>query len=94
MIRTTVLELLEGNPAASIQDAVGEHVDTVRAEFGLGPMTRRVTKVGPKLYVEVEGVVDGATTVTDEHRIRERLLAELDHFPYEIWLNVEFVPTE
>jgi predicted Co/Zn/Cd cation transporter (cation efflux family) len=92
MIRTTVLELLEGNPSASIRDAVETHVESVRHEFGLDPLTIRVTKVGPKLYVEIEGLVDGQTTVENEHRVRERLLVALDALPYDIWLNVELMP--
>lgn len=92
MIRTTVLELLEGNPADPIREAVETRVDVVRDEFDLAPLTSRVTKVGPKLYVEIEGVIDGHTTVSAEHSIRQRLLSALDELPYDIWLNVELVP--
>lgn len=92
MIRATILELLEGNPADSIRDAVDMRVEAVRHEFGLGPLTTRVTKVGPKLYIEIEGVVDGHTTVADEHRVRRRLFDALDLLPYDIWLNIELVP--
>ncbi len=92
MIRTTVLELLEGNPADSIRSAVETQVEAVRGEFGLDPVTTRVTKVGPKLYVEIEGVIDGRTTVDHEHRVRQRLLVALDALPYDVWLNLELLP--
>jgi predicted Co/Zn/Cd cation transporter (cation efflux family) len=92
MIKTTVLELLEANPVDSIRDAVESRVDTVRNEFGFDPLTSRVTKVGPKLYVEIEGRVDGHITVTDEHRVRQRMFDVLDELPYDIWLNVELLP--
>lgn len=92
MIRTTVLELLEGNPADSIRSAVETQVEAVRCSFGLDPVTTRVTKVGPKLYVDIEGVIDGRTTVDDEHRLRQRLLVALDALPYDIWLNLELLP--
>lgn len=92
MIRTTVLELLEGNPADSIRDAVETRVEAVRREFGLEPLTTRVTKVGPKLYVEIEGTIDGQATVDDEHRVRRRLLDALDELTYDIWLNLELLP--
>jgi predicted Co/Zn/Cd cation transporter (cation efflux family) len=92
MIRTTVLELLEGNPSDTIRDAVETRVEEVRREFGLAPLTTRLTKVGPKLYVEIEGVIDGHATVDDEHRVRRRLTAALDALPYDIWLNFELLP--
>jgi predicted Co/Zn/Cd cation transporter (cation efflux family) len=92
MIRTTVVELLEGNPAGSIREAVELRVDAVREEFGLDPLTSRVTKVGPKLYVEIEGEIDGHTTIDEEHRVRQRLFSALDELSYDIWLNVEFLP--
>jgi predicted Co/Zn/Cd cation transporter (cation efflux family) len=92
MIRTTVLELLEGNPSDTIRDAVEMRVEEVRHEFGLAPLTTRLTKVGPKLYVEIEGVIDGRATVDDEHRVRQRLTTALDVLPYDIWLNFELLP--
>ena len=75
-----------------IQSPVLERVEHVRREFGLDRLTTRVTKVGPKLYVEIEGVIDPTATVADEHRVRQRLLAALDELPYDIWLNVELLP--
>jgi predicted Co/Zn/Cd cation transporter (cation efflux family) len=92
MIRTTVLELLEGNPADSIRDAVDERVEAVRQEFGLDSLSTRATKVGPKLYIEIEGPIDGRATIADEHRVRQRAFDLLDELPYDIWLNVELLP--
>jgi pimeloyl-ACP methyl ester carboxylesterase len=94
MIRTTVLELLEGNPQRPISDAVQASVDAVADEFDLAPLTVRVTKVGPKLYVEVEGTIDGLATVTAEHEVRQRLYSALDELPYDIWLNMELLPDD
>jgi predicted Co/Zn/Cd cation transporter (cation efflux family) len=92
MIRSTVLELLEGHPAGTIRDGVEAHVESVRRDFDLGPLTSRITKVGPKLYVEIEGWIDPETTVADEHRVRQRIFDALDELPYDIWLNVELLP--
>jgi predicted Co/Zn/Cd cation transporter (cation efflux family) len=92
MIRTTVLELLEANPSDAIRDAVAAHVEDVRNEFDLDPLSIRTTKVGPKLYVEIEGLVDRRLTVADEHEVRQRLFGALDELPYDIWLNVELLP--
>jgi len=92
MIKVTILELLEANPDAAIRDAVETRVEAVRIQFGLDPLEVLMTKVGPKLYVEVDGVVDGALTITDEHVVRQQILSALDELPYEIWLNVELTP--
>lgn len=92
MVRTTVLELLEGNPAHPIRDAVETRVGAVADEFDLDPLTCRVTKIGQKLYVEVEGVIEPCATVSAEHAVRQRLFNDLDELPYDIWLNVELLP--
>ena len=55
MIRTMVTELLERAPAAPLRAAVLDAVREVRAAFDLDEPDVRMTKVGPKLYVEVEG---------------------------------------
>jgi predicted Co/Zn/Cd cation transporter (cation efflux family) len=92
MMRTTVIELLEGSPPDEIRSAVQHGVDDVRTAFGLGELVVRTTKVGPKLYVEIDGVVDADVTVRREHEIRSALNARLDELPYEIWLNLELTP--
>jgi predicted Co/Zn/Cd cation transporter (cation efflux family) len=92
MMRTTIIELLEGSPPADIRADVHECVVAVRSQFGLDDVVVRTTKVGPKLYVELDGVVDGDVTVRQEHEIRRALNARLDELPYEIWLNLELTP--
>lgn len=92
MMRTTVIELLEGTPAVELQDAVHEHVSAVRAEFDLADLEVRMTKVGPKLYVEIDGSVAPDVTVAQEHGVRTSLRDRLERLPYEIWLNLELTP--
>ena len=92
MMRTTVIELLEGSPAADVQGAVLQHVDAVRAEFDLTDLEVRMTKVGPKLYVEIDGHVAPHVTVAQEHDVRTSLRDRLEALPYEIWLNLELTP--
>jgi predicted Co/Zn/Cd cation transporter (cation efflux family) len=92
MVRTTVVELLEGSPAADIEQAVRRHVAEIESEFAVGDLVTRMTKVGPKLYVEIDGVVDPGTTVVEEHAVRRAMAARLETLPYEIWLNVELTP--
>lgn len=65
-----------------------------RNEFQLDPLTSGVTKVGPKLYVEIEGRVDMHLTIADEHRVRQRLFDLLNELSYDIRLNVELLPDD
>jgi hypothetical protein len=90
--RTTVIELLEGSPAIDVQAAAQLHIDAVRAEFDLADLDVRMTKVGPKLYVEIDGHVAPDVTVTQEHDVRTSLRDRLETLPYEIWLNLELTP--
>ena len=68
MMRTTVIELLQGSPADAVQNEVHRHIDAVRADFDLADLEVRMTKVGPKLYVEIDGHVP--PTVTSLRRSR------------------------
>ncbi len=92
MMRSMVIELLEGTPPDDVRAAVQHHVDGVEAAFDLEALTVRTTKVGPKLYVEIEGTVQPDVTVSQEHEVRQALLAGLDNLPYDIWLTVELAP--
>lgn len=92
MVRGTVRELLEAAPPASVQQPVMAIIAEVSQRYDLEPPTVRMTKVGPKLYVEVDGVVDGDVTVAQEHEVRTALDQRLRSLPYEVWLNLEFAP--
>lgn len=92
MIRGTIIELLEGAPDESIQRPVLDNVEAVSTQFDLEPPRVIMSKVGPKLYVEVEGVVDPAVTVAQLQEVRDELRVRLDSLPYEIWLNLELAP--
>ena len=92
MMRSMVVELLEGTPPDDVQAAVQHHVDGVEEAFGLEALTVRTTKVGPKLYVEIEGQVHPDVTVSEEHEVRRTLFEALDNLPYDIWLTVELAP--
>jgi predicted Co/Zn/Cd cation transporter (cation efflux family) len=92
MVRVTIVELLEGAPSAEVQAPVLEAIEEVRARFDLDEPTVLMSKVGPKLYVEVDGVVDPQVTVAHEHEVRRALGERLEDLPYDIWLTVEFSP--
>jgi predicted Co/Zn/Cd cation transporter (cation efflux family) len=90
MVRTTLVELLEGAPDPEVQAPVRAAVHDVRELFGLDEPYLRMTKVGNKLYVEADFVVPpGEWHVDDEDRIRRAVLERLAPLPYAIWLNVE-----
>jgi predicted Co/Zn/Cd cation transporter (cation efflux family) len=92
MVRTTIIELLEGEPDADIRSAVLASVDRVRGQYGFGHAEVRMTKLGPKLYVEVEILVEPDVTVSVQHDIREDLRTLLDTLPFDLWMNVELLP--
>lgn len=71
MIRTTLVELLEGAPDPLVQRPVRAAVHEVRMEHGLHDFFLRMTKVGRKLYIEVDLLVLGEEwNVADEDHIR------------------------
>lgn len=89
MVRETVRELLEGAPSPSIQAPVQAAVEAVSAEFGLEAPTVRMSKLGAKLYVEVDYLVEAGhdTAFTDE--VRRSMKRALAGQPLDVWLNVD-----
>jgi cation diffusion facilitator family transporter len=92
LMRATLRELLEGAPPAAILREAEAKVEEVHRRFGLDEAVVRMTKVGPKLYIEVEGIADPNVTVAEEHELRTALEAELETLPLAIWLNLELLP--
>lgn len=92
MVRTTIWELLEGAPPADVQQPVLAIVREVFAEFEIAEPAVRMTKVGPKLYVEIDAEVRPDATVADEHRVRSTVRHRLEALPFDVWLNFELVP--
>lgn len=92
MVRATALELLEAAPSEDVQATVTRAVTTIQREFDLTTPTVRTTKLGPKLYVEVHGVVDASVTVAQEHGVRVALERELRALPYDVRLSLDLLP--
>lgn len=95
LVRDGVRELLEAAPdaplAAQIADAVrrGTAAGTPRARTLPAPIIR-ATKLGRRLYVEVDFVIaEPGWTVGDEDAVRRNITAHLDRLPYLVWANVE-----
>ena len=90
MVRTTVVELLEGAPDDAIQQPVRAAVDAVAASHDLLDPVVRMSKLGTKLYLEVDFVVAAGTwDIADMDRLRAALTAELASTPYDVWLNLD-----
>lgn len=90
MVRTTVVELLEGAPDESVQQPVRDVVAEVTAEFGLADPVVRMSKLGTKLYLEVDYLVEaGRWDISDADRVRHALRDRLERLPWSVWLNVD-----
>jgi predicted Co/Zn/Cd cation transporter (cation efflux family) len=92
MVRTTIVELLEGAPSEEVQEPVLTIVREVFREFDIADPVVRMTKVGQKLYVEIDAEVRPDATVADEHRVRTAVRDRLERLPLDVWLNFELVP--
>jgi predicted Co/Zn/Cd cation transporter (cation efflux family) len=90
LLRAAGLELLEAAPPPLVQDTLDAAVASVRSEFGLDEPFVRSTKLGSRLYVEVDFVVpEGVWDVGGEDRVRRALIGHLEPLGYELWANVE-----
>ena len=58
-----------------MREAVLAAVANVRDQFELDALDVRMTKVGPKLYVEVEGFAGPEVTIRQDQQVRESLPA-------------------
>lgn len=90
MLRSAFHELLEGVPLGPLRDQVDALVLATVDRFALEEPTVRMSKLGPKLYLEVEFLVDGTWTVAQSDDVRRDLLARLDDVPHDPWVTVGF----
>ena len=88
-MKGTIVELLEGVPPSDVQGPVLQAVREVQETFDLNDPVVRMTKLGPKLYVEVDVVVQPDVTIAQEDEVRADLRRRLSVLPYAVWLNVE-----
>lgn len=91
MLRQTYRELLEGVAPIEVSEPVRATVAQVSDEYGLPGPSTRIGKLGRKLYVEVDYLVedDGGWTISDADHVRRILLARLREPGRLLWLNVE-----
>jgi predicted Co/Zn/Cd cation transporter (cation efflux family) len=89
LIRTTLRELVEARPGLDLSTAVTDAVERTSQE-GLINHRLRTTKVGTKLYVELDYTVSPDWTVRQSDTLRALLHSALSSLPYDLWLTVEF----
>jgi predicted Co/Zn/Cd cation transporter (cation efflux family) len=90
LLRSGTVELLEGEPPAEIRDSVVATVEDIRARFGLDEPIVRLHKLGPKLYVEVDFVVEpGEWDVSEEDAVRRAVVDGLTPLGLNVWAYVE-----
>lgn len=94
MVRGTVAEVMEATPSTSIRVPVIEAIEAVRGEYDLDEPVIRLSKLGPRLYVEVDVTVGPDVTVEQQHEVRLDLERRLHALPYDTWLTLEMLPRD
>jgi predicted Co/Zn/Cd cation transporter (cation efflux family) len=92
MVRGTVHEVMEATPVPSVRVPVVEAIEAVRERYGLPEPVIRLSKLGPRLYVEVDVAVGPDVTVEQQHEVRVDLEQRLESLPYDVWLTLEMLP--
>jgi cation diffusion facilitator family transporter len=92
MVRTTVDEVMEAAPASSVRVPVIEVIEAVAAQYELDTPAIRLSKLGPRLYVEVDVAVGADVTIELQHQVRLDLEQRFALIPYDVWLTLEMLP--
>lgn len=92
MVRATVGEVMEASPDVSVRVPVVEAIEAVSARYDLDEPVIRLTKLGPRLYVEVDVTVGADVTIEQQHDVRMDLERRLQRLPYDVWLTLEMLP--
>ncbi len=91
MLRQAFRELLEGVPQPEVVDPIHAAIAVTRARFGLPEPTARISKLGRKVYLELDFLVgaEQGWTVDDADRVRRDLMGALAEPGRLLWINVE-----
>ena len=92
LMRTTMRELTESRPEATLDAKVTQAVAGVARRNALASYELRTAKTG-KLYVEIEFVVPSSYTVARADAVRHELERKLRFVPGGVWLTAEFTAT-
>lgn len=88
MLRLMLREMLEGSPSRSVMAEVESAVTTAVAPFHLPAPSLRVNKLGRKLYVDADFLVEGDWDIAEEDEVRRAVRDGLANLPYNVWLSV------
>jgi predicted Co/Zn/Cd cation transporter (cation efflux family) len=89
LVRSGLNELLEGAPPQVTTEEIARVVGAVQERFSLSEPTIRSSKVGRKLYVEVDFVVAAAQwDVSEEDAVRHAVIDGLAPLGFEVWAAV------
>ena len=90
LLRAGGRELLEAAPSAQIRDQITAPGAGGSPGHRLGEAGLRATKLGRRLYVEVDYLVEpGQWDVSAEDVVRRELIAKLEGCGRQVWANVE-----
>lgn len=90
MVRTSLRELLEASPDASVTGPIEATVAALGDELGLPEPALRIGKLGRKTYIELDYVVEaGVWKVGDADLVRRALIERLSQPGRLLWVNVE-----
>lgn len=91
LVRSGMHELLEGAPPPDVEVEIARVVAAARAEHGLPEAVVRATKLGRRLYVEVDFVVATGSgwDVDAEDVVRHAVVDPLQLLPYDVWATVD-----
>jgi predicted Co/Zn/Cd cation transporter (cation efflux family) len=88
-LRSGINELLEGAPESEVHQQVHAAVASICDRHELRDPRVRMTKLGRKLYVDVEIVVPPTSwTIEGQDALRRELLDGLATLDYELWATI------
>lgn len=83
---------MEAAPALPVRVPVIEAIEAVAAQYELDEPAIRLSKLGPRLYVDVDVAVGADTTIDLQHQVRVDLEQRLALIPHDVWLTLEMLP--
>lgn len=91
LIKAAYRELLEASAESDITTPIELIIDRLTLDEGLPTPETRITKLGNKIYVEIDWLLTstGCWDLADADRLRRLLNAEFRAADISVWLNVE-----